>query len=516
MSAHRALVLLGILALEGASVAGTPPPDFVDNPLLGGLSFPTGAAYEPGTGNLWVIEKGGFSISATPVRVLVRERTTGNVSTALSLGCVDARGERGLLGIAFSPEYLNGPSSRHVYFYYTRYITDSGGCSIPGIPAGSRNRVVRFLESGGTLAGEEVLFDGPALSVATNHNGGTVRFGIDGTLFFSMGDNDTDHLASPLSRDLSDARGKLLRIHADGSVPADNPFVGQAGRLPQIWAWGLRNPFRFAIDPLTGVPLIADVGELTWEEVDVGSAGADYGYPCFEGPATFRVCNPAPAPGSVTAPAFAYGHGSQTAPVSGSTVTGGPVYRAGTFPPSYRNRYYFGDYSAGWIRSAAVDTSLALTDVQLFVPDAGTVVDILLSPSGCLAYVVLSGEVHEVCYAGGDADVDDDGVTTNQGDCDDFEATTFPGAPDVCDGADNSCNGTADDDLCGRYEMSGDARVDGVELSWIGRAFGACSATPSSEWWFPADYDLDGCVEGEDLALLGAVWACSGSDPVCP
>ena len=507
MAARRALSLIAILALPAASLAGTPPPGFVDRTVADAISFPTGAAYEPGTGRLWVLEKGGFSIPVLNPRVLVVDRTTHEVGTALSLGCVDAQGERGLLGIAFSPDYLSGPGSRWVYLYYTRWFTDTGGCSFPGYPAGSRNRVSRFLESGGTLSGEQVLFDGPLLTFATNHNGGTVRFAPDGTLFFSMGDNGTATAPNPLARDLTDPRGKLLRIRADGTVPEDNPFVGQGGRLPQIWAWGLRNPFRFSIDPASGVPFIGDVGDSTWEEIDVGSPGADYGYPCFEGPSPFVGCNPVPPP---TAPALYYGR--QT----GSTVVAGPVYRAAGFPVSHRGRFYFGDFGSGWIRSARVDAGNALSDMQVFVPDAGSVVDLLVSPEGCLSYVLLGGSVHEVCFVGGDADLDGDGLSPNLGDCDDTRASTFPGAPDICDGLDNDCSGTPDDDTCDRYETSGDGRVDGVELSWIGRAFGACSADPSAEWWFAADYDLDGCIEGDDLAVLGAVWACSGSAPICP
>jgi glucose/arabinose dehydrogenase len=507
MTARRALVLIAILVLPAASLAGTPPAGFVDSTVADAISFPTGAAYEPGTGRLWVLEKGGFSIPVLPPRVLVVDRVTHEVGTALSVGCVDAQGERGLLGIAFSPDYLSGPGSRWVYLYYTRWFTDTGGCSFPGYPAGSRNRVSRFLESGGTLSGEQVLFDGPPLTFATNHNGGTVRFAPDGTLFFSMGDNNTGFDANPLARNLTDPRGKLLRIRADGTVPEDNPFVGQGGRLPQIWAWGLRNPYRFSIDPASGVPFIGDVGDSTWEEIDIGIPGADYGYPCFEGPSPLVGCNPVPAP---TAPALYYGR--QT----GSTVVAGPVYRAAGFPASQRDRFYFGDFGSGWIRSARVDAGNALSDVQTFVPDAGSVVDLLVSPEGCLTYVVLGGSVHEVCFTGGDADFDGDGVSPNQGDCDDSRASTFPGAPDICDGLDNGCNGTPDDDTCDRYETSGDGRVDGVELSWIGRAFGACSADPAAEWWFAADYDRDGCIEGDDLAVLGAVWACSGSAPICP
>jgi glucose/arabinose dehydrogenase len=499
--------------------AGTPPPGFVENALVGsssatGASRPTAVAYEPGTGDLWVLEKGPGTELGT-VRVRVRDIGTGEVRTSLAADCVDSRGERGLLGIAFSPDYLTGPSTRHVYIFYTRRITDSGACSIQGQATGTKIRVSRFLESGGSLSGEETIFESPYQSSRTNHNGGTIRFAPDGTLFISIGDNDTDADANPLSRDRSDPRGKLLRINADGSAPMDNPFVGQTGVLPEIWAWGLRNPFRFSIDAASGAPFIADVGEVTWEAIYFGIAGADYGYPCFEGSAPFRTCDPAPPAGSVTDPILVYGHASQTPPIRGNSVTGGPVYRASQFPDDYRGNYYFADYGEGWIRRGRVTANNELTDVQMFMPDAGGVVDIIVSPAGCLTYVDLFDGVYDVCFDGDNADQDNDGFTIAEGDCDDLAADTFPGAPDLCDGVDNSCSGTADDDRCNRFEADGGGRVDGIELVWVGRAFGTCSEDPPAQWWYPVDYTLDGCVDGDDLAVLGAVFACFGSAPIC-
>ncbi len=262
--------------------------------------------------------------------------------------------------------------------------------------------MVRFTESGMTLSGELLILDGPDLTGATNHNGGTLRFAPDGTLFISIGDNDTDALANPLSRDLGDPRGKLLRINADGSIPPDNPFVGQPGVLPEIWAWGLRNPFRFGIDSDSGAPLIGDVGEGSWEAVYLGVAGADYGYPCVEGSAPFRVCDPAPPAGTVTAPIFVYSHGAATPPVSGNSITGGPVYRHGAFPPEYLGAYFFGDYVDGWMRRGRLDPAGQLVEVEMFIPDAAAVVDMVVSPGGCLTWVGLSGGgVNEVCYVGG-------------------------------------------------------------------------------------------------------------------
>jgi glucose/arabinose dehydrogenase len=394
--------LLLFVSVVSASRAGTPPPGFTETTVVGsasstGAASATGIAYEPGTGNLWVLEKG----SSGTARVRVRNATSGSVSTALTLPCVDSAGERGLLGIAFDPDWLAGPSTRRVYLYYTRSITSSGSCAISGVGASSRNRVSRFLESSGTLSGEEVLYQTPALTGATNHNAGTVRFGNDGTLFVSIGDNDTDAASNPLSRDLGDPRGKMLRLNADGSVPPDNPFVGRAGALPEIWAYGLRNPFRFSIDPESGAPFVGDVGENTWEAIYAGVAGADYGYPCYEASMPFRSCSSSLPIGGVTGPIYVYGHGSLTPPVSGNSVTGGLVYRHDAFPEEYRGNYFFGDFGAGWIRRARIGTTGLLESIEMFIPDAGGVVDFAVSPAGCLAYVPYGGATREVCYVGG-------------------------------------------------------------------------------------------------------------------
>jgi hypothetical protein len=91
-----------------------------------------------------------------------------------------------------------------------------------------------------------------------------------------------------------------------------------------------------------------------------------------------------------------------------------------------------------------------------------------------------------------------------------------PGAFELCDGLDNDCNAAVDEGTCDQFEFSGDGLLDGVELGWLGRSFGLCSATPAVEWWFPVDYNQDGCIDGLDLAVMAALWGCGGVDPICP
>ena len=377
--------------------AATPPAGFEDHTLVDsgsttGAVGPVGIDYEPGSGALFVLEKGTGSASST-ARVRRRDSATGVVTTALTISCVDSVGERGLLGIAFDPDYLvAGGASRYVYFYYTRNVTSSGTCAVSGVGAGGYNWVVRYRESGGLLATEQVLLRGPLLG-ANNHDGGTVRFGADKLLYISMGDNVTASQSPPGARDMNDLRGKILRINADGTIPSNNPFVGQAGKRPEIWAWGLRNPFRMQFDSTTGNLVIADVGDNTWEEIDGGIAGADYGWPCYEGNATGISCTPAPT--QDVKPIYTYDHSV------GNCVIGGPVYRASAFPAEYQGAYFFGDYGGNWIKRGSFAADGTLINVETFLTGATGVSDMAVSPAGCLAWVSTGREVRETCYVGG-------------------------------------------------------------------------------------------------------------------
>ncbi len=398
----RALVLA--LSFRAALAAATPPPGFVDRLLVDadsvtGVLAPTAVRAEPGTGNLWITEKGAGVVSGT-ARVRVRDAATGAMSTALIHSCVDSQGERGLLDLVFDPAFT---VNHAVYLYYTRRYDSAGACYVSGQSAGSRNLVSRFFETGGQLAGEVVLLSGPPLGpFSTIHNGGGLAFADDGRLLVSMGDGGAGPVDTNPARSLSDLRGKVLRIEPDGSIPADNPFLGVAGARPEIWARGFRNPFRLAVAPGGGTVIIGDVGESSWEEADFGIPGADYGWPCYEADVAASNCSPAPAPGSLTFPVFAYSHTGPTPPANGGAIVAGPVYDGVSFPSEYAGRWFFADYVAGWIQSARLDASGGLSDVRSFLTGAAGPVDLAVGPDGCLLYAAINvSQVRDVCYVGG-------------------------------------------------------------------------------------------------------------------
>ena len=244
---------------------------------------------------------------------------------------VDSSGERGLIGVTLHPNFA---ANAYVYVYYT---TAEGG---------THNRVSRFTATGDTAGSEQILVELPALSSAQNHNGGAMHFGVDGKLYVAVGDNNN----SATAQDLANVFGKMLRFNDGGTIPTDNPFVASTtGQAQAIWARGLRNPFTFAVQPGTGRIHINDVGEETWEEINLGVPGANYGWPASEGPDRLTA--------GMTGPLFTYKHSAASPAGSGPggffvgfAIAGGTFYPdAAPFPAGYRNSYYFADYVSRFI-----------------------------------------------------------------------------------------------------------------------------------------------------------------------
>ena len=328
--------------------AATLPAGFSETLVANGLSNPTAMAFAP-DGRLFVCQQGG--------QLRVIENGTLLATPFVSL-TVNQSGERGLLGIAFDPNFT---ANHFLYVYYT--------ATTPQV----HNRISRFTANGNVAVGgsEVVLLELNDLTAATNHNGGALHFLADGTLMAGVGENATASNAQTLSNLL----GKMLRINADGSIPADNAFYNTAsGNNRAIWAFGLRNPYTFAVQPGTGRIFINDVGNTQFEEIDDGIAGSNYGWPTTEGPTS----NP-----SFRAPLFYYGHG--TSPTTGCAITGGTFYNPASnqFPASYVGDYFFADLCSGWIRRFDIATG----GVTAFASGISSPVDLDIGADGSLYYL---------------------------------------------------------------------------------------------------------------------------------
>jgi glucose/arabinose dehydrogenase len=299
--------------------------------IASGLSAPLYLTAPPGEGNrLFIVEQTGA----------IRIVKDGALLPAAFLDISEqvlAGGEQGLLGLAFYPDY--SATGRFVVHY-----TDiAGDTRLSSFQVSSDPDVA-------DVTSEQVILT--ADQPFSNHNGGQVAFGPDGFVYLGLGDGGSSGDPQGRGQDLSDLLGSILRIDVQSgtpyTVPVDNPFVGQANARPEVWSYGLRNPWRFSFDRTTGDLYIADVGESMVEEIDVapategGGRGINYGWNRMEGSRCFGTsqCDQI----GLALPTFEYSHNQ------GCSITGGYVYR-GSAIPALQGVYFFGDYCQGWVRS---------------------------------------------------------------------------------------------------------------------------------------------------------------------
>jgi glucose/arabinose dehydrogenase len=317
------------VAVPTDSVTEFPDPSgFSWEPVVSGLVKPLDLTSPPdGSGRLFILEQPGI-IRVFQDGSLLAEPFLDIQQKALSSGS-----EQGLLGLAFHPDYAqNG-------FFFINYTSRDGD----GDNTVARYQVSSADPNRADPDSEQILLqiDDPY----GNHNGGGTVFGPDGYLYIGFGDGGSanDPLGNGQSTDT--LLGKLLRIDVNGSqpyaIPADNPFANGGGK-PEIWAYGLRNPWRFSFDRLTGDLYIADVGQNQWEEVDFQPSGApggqNYGWDYREGSHPFEGQPPSGL--ELVDPIFEYQHGY------GCSVTGGYVYR-GEALPEFRGIYLLSDFCSG-------------------------------------------------------------------------------------------------------------------------------------------------------------------------
>jgi glucose/arabinose dehydrogenase len=367
------LLVLPIGPAQGAADLLT---GFTHSQVVSGLTNPTDMEFAP-DGRLFVAEQAGKVRIAKP---------DGTLTTFLDISTkVDASGDRGLQALAFDPGFS---TNRYVYLHYTKKATST-------TPA--HNRVVRVTANGNkVVAGSEKLIFRLNNQTSDHHMGGAIDFGTDGKLYIATGDNETPNN----SQQLTNLFGKMLRINKSGTIPTDNPFYTTAsGKNRAIWALGLRNPFKFAVQPGIGTIFINDVGEKAWEEINQLEKGANYGWPVHEG-----IANDP----SYVDPIFAYAYGQdRTSTTTGCSITGGVFYNPTTvlFPQEYEGDYFFADFCNGWIRTLEPTPGEASGfAASEFAKGLERPIDLEVSKAGELYYLargssVSPGSVSKIRYA---------------------------------------------------------------------------------------------------------------------
>jgi len=322
-----------------------------------GLSSPVFLTQPLNDGRIFVVEQAG-RIRVIQGGVLQTTPFLDITSRVLS------GGERGLFSVAFHPQYATN------HFFYVYFTTQTNGDI----------RIERFTATTADVADPATskLILTVAHSTQSNHNGGLVSFGPDGMLYAGLGDGGGAGDPTGNGQNYNALLGSLLRLDVDGGdpyrVPLDNPFINQTNRRGEIWAKGLRNPWRYAFDVPTGLLYIADVGQNLHEEIDVATAstgGLNYGWNIMEGASCYNASSCTQS--GLAAPIIDYGHTG-----GACSITGGYVYR-GSAIPAIRGHYFYSDYCSGFLRSfrysngSAVDQKdwgLTMSTVASFGVDA--------------------------------------------------------------------------------------------------------------------------------------------------
>ncbi|MBV9878937.1 MAG: PQQ-dependent sugar dehydrogenase [Gemmatirosa sp.] len=373
--------LISLAALPSCGDDGHVAPDSVTTSTVtlrarevaSGLDSPVFLTAPNGDARLFVVEQRG--------RIRIVENGALRPTPFLDVtGSISAGGERGLLGLAFHPKFAqNG-------FFYVNFTDPRGDTRVVRYHVGADRNVADA--SSATLV---ITVPQPY----ANHNGGMVAFGPDGMLYVGMGDGGSGGDPQGNGQNLGTLLGKLLRLDVDGAaagaayaVPRDNPFVARAGARPEIWAFGLRNPWRFSFDPAASRLYIADVGQNRREEIDVAGAteaGLNYGWNTTEGTECYNApsCNRS----GLREPIAEYGHDD------GCSITGGYVYRGRI--AGIRGQYFYSDYCKGWLRSLQLGTDGTVAARYSWdVGSLGSVASFGVDASGELYVLSANGKVY--------------------------------------------------------------------------------------------------------------------------
>ncbi len=475
----------------------TPP--LAAEQVVCGLTSPVYVTSAPGdTDRLFIVEQTG--------RIRIYNRTTStllatpylNVSALISSG-----GERGLLGLAFHPNYASNG------FFYINYTNTSGNTVIARYTRATADTA----NAGSALIMKTITQD------FSNHNGGCLQFGPDGMLYVGMGDGGSAGDPNNRAQNTGSLLGKILRLNVDVAspyIPADNPFVGGGNPLDEIWAIGTRNPWRFSFDRLTGDMYMGDVGQDAREEINFQPAsstgGENWGWRCYEGNVAYNTSGCGPA-GNYDFPILDVAH------PGACSITGGYVYR-GCEIPGLSGTYFYADYCANWIRSFRYTPGGGVTnqqDLTSTFSGVGGVVSFGEDSEGELYMVSLAGCVYKIVAQQGA--VCGNGVVESGEQCDDNNTTNGDGCSSTCqlEGGDN--------DSCSGAEAGCPGTINGSTAAATNDGSASCgTSTTSPDVWYAytpqsngtlsvntcGSNDLGGADAGMDT-VLSIHTACPGT-----
>lgn len=341
--------------------------------IASGLSSPLYLTSPPNDSRLFVVEQPGR------IRIIKSGQLLAQPFLDI-VSRVSSGGERGLLSVAFHPSYAaNG-------FFYVNFTDLAGNTRVERFKVSS-NPDVADASSSKLILGVTQPF--------ANHNGGLNLFGPDGMLYIGLGDGGSGGDPQGNGQRVNTLLGKILRIDVDNgdpySIPSGNPFANQSGARPEIWAYGLRNPWRFSFDRTAGLLFVADVGQGTLEEVDVvpaTRAGVNYGWNIMEGSSCFGSSSCSST--GLERPVFEYNHSG-----GACSITGGSVYR-GSANPELKGHYFFSDYCAGFIHSFVYANGAATDQRNWDVGTIGSVTSFGEDATGELYVIVQQGRVYRI------------------------------------------------------------------------------------------------------------------------
>ena len=373
--------VLGHGACSSTPTGPPPPPPAVGSlateVVATGLDRPLYLTAPPGDSRLFIVEQTGA------IRIVAADGNLRGTPFLDLAGRIAGGGERGLLGLAFHPDYVSNG------FFYVNY-TDTNGDTV----------VERYTVSGDP----DVAAPGSATPILAvpqpfaNHNGGQLAFGPDGMLYVFMGDGGGAGDPFSTGQDPTDLLGSILRLDVDGgdpyAIPPDNPFVDVAGARGEVWAIGLRNPWRAWFDVPGGMLYVADVGQSQREEVNavgIAEAGVNYGWNVLEGTLCFAEegCDAS----GTEAPVLEYSH------ADGCSITGGVVYR-GTLLPELVGHYFYSDFCSGFLRSFRLQGGVAVEGQEWNVGGLGSVTSFGADAAGEMYVTSAEGRVYRIVPGG--------------------------------------------------------------------------------------------------------------------